>query len=1525
MSKFAKQLTAMLLSGMLVIGSAFGSVFAAEMDAGPGQTSAVAVEEAAAIGEGSEKTVDAAETSEAISEEEATDESATADDAIIDEVSEKEEEALAETPEENEADTAWEANQEEDEAAITEDTEQEDAGADSVRNIEEETSEPVDSVETVEEVSDPIEETDAESEEETEEEEAVTEAEAEVASDVAESDNTETVPEQEEDFQTGDVVLDAADEQDAMEGQEAADEAYDLTGTEAPAETETISSDAMMDVVSSGTCGDNLTWTLDDEGTLSISGTGEMINYNNENDIPWSSSKSSIKTVIIEDGVTNIGGHVFNNCSNLTSITIPDSVTSIGEWALRNCSSLASITLPEGLTSIGISAFSGCSSLTSITIPERMTSIGISAFSYCSGLTSITISDSVTSIGKEAFYGCSSLTSVTIPNSVTDFGDNAFFNCSSLTSIQILDGVTSIGNYAFSNCSSLTSITIPGSVTSFGNYAFCRCSSLTSIQIPDGGTSIGVNAFYECSSLITIEVDSNNSYFSSLDGVLFNKNQTMLICCPVKKSGNYLIPNTVTTIGEDAFYSTNLTSITIPESVKRIGYYAFADCSNLSDVYYTGSRDKWDQVDIYDSGNDRLLYEGVHCAGDIEVTEISLDKTSATLIKGGTLQLSFTVAPTNATVQSVSWNCSDEDVASVNKDGRVRGYSLGTATITATAMDGSGVTATCTVTVVNNDLCAFAEGTEENYVDVMVPAGKNSELRVTVSAIDDSELSSQWYKYDRDESKYIAIQGATDLSYTVASAEEKYYFEVSDQYGNRSGVEFSTHVDNCLHAYVEGTDSSEVDIYLAPGESTELRVTVSANDERELSSQWYDGRGMAIEGAVGTSYTIEPVTGQTHYEFCVRDQYGSIAYARFYVHMHIENHLQAYAQGTGDTEAYLYVTTGESAKLQVNVSADDKRNLRYQWFKIVPDGWGKLEYYKINGATGTSYTINSVTGFTRYSCEVEDQYSNQAEVRFYTCIAGFGSAQTIACGDAVSASANSEAGGGSYPVFRFIPAQTAKYVMYSTDGVDDPYLEILNESHDSLVRTASPFEDPAVEYDGKGHFRVEQVLEEGKTYYLVVGTYSNSSSCVLHLEKVSVAVTGIKLNKTSASLNITKTLQLTATVLPDDATDKAITWSSSNTKAATVDSNGKVKGVGTGTATITATAADGSGVTATCKVTVSKLSVANATVSGLTAKTYTGKALTQTPTVVLGATTLKLNTDYTLSYSNNTNVGTASLIITGIGNYTGTKTATFAINKAAQSITAKASAASVAVGKTVTVSITGAKGTKSYKSSNTAVATVTTAGKVVAKKVGAVTITATSGATTNYKAASKTVKIMVVPAATTSLTAVNQATGIKLSWNKVTGANGYKIYRGSTLVKTITSGSTVTFTDTKANTNGTKYTFKIVAKAATGDSTLSKSVVAYRVARPAISSATNSAAGKMTVKWAKNAKATGYQIQYSTSKTFASGNKAVSVTSASTVSKVIGSLTKSNTYYVRIRTYKTVGSTKYWSAWSAAKTVKISK
>ena len=228
-----------------------------------------------------------------------------------------------------------------------------------------------------------------------------------------------------------------------------------------------------------------------------------------------------------------------------------------------------------------------------IEIPEKVicksktytvTSIGDYALRECSSLTSVTIPNSVTYIGDYAFSECSSLTSMTIPNSVTYIGDFAFSGCSSLTSVTIPNSVTAIGKAAFYYCSRLTSVTIPNSVTSIGVFAFRECGSLTSVTIPNSVTSIGICAFSECRSLESINVDPGNVNYSTIYGILYNKDATSLICCPGAKV-TVTIPNSVTAIGEYAFYwCSSLTSVTIPNSVTSIGEHAFSSCRSLTSV-----------------------------------------------------------------------------------------------------------------------------------------------------------------------------------------------------------------------------------------------------------------------------------------------------------------------------------------------------------------------------------------------------------------------------------------------------------------------------------------------------------------------------------------------------------------------------------------------------------------------------------------------------------------------------------------------------------------------------------------------------------------------------------------------------------------------------------------------------------------------------------------------------------------------------------------------------------------------------
>lgn len=273
-----------------------------------------------------------------------------------------------------------------------------------------------------------------------------------------------------------------------------------------------------------------------------------------------------------------------------SSYSIPNGVTSIGDGAFYYQDGLSSVTIPNSVTSIGNYAFYNCKGLSSVTIPNSVTSIGNDAFSYCSGLTSVTIPGRVTSIGSSAFSGCSGLTSVNIPSSVTSIGGNAFFNCSGLTSLTISNGVKSIGYHAFANCDKLKNVTIPSSVTSIGSSAFADCSGLKSIN-----------------------VDPKNVSYISENGVLFNYDKTILLQYPAGKAdASYVIPDSVTGIYPRAFASCNgLTSVTIPDKIV-INNHSFDKCTNLSNVYYSGTEKQWNNVYLYDEYI--LCYPTIHFA-----------------------------------------------------------------------------------------------------------------------------------------------------------------------------------------------------------------------------------------------------------------------------------------------------------------------------------------------------------------------------------------------------------------------------------------------------------------------------------------------------------------------------------------------------------------------------------------------------------------------------------------------------------------------------------------------------------------------------------------------------------------------------------------------------------------------------------------------------------------------------------------------------------------------------------------------
>ena len=961
---------------------------------------------------------------------------------------------------------------------------------------------------------------------------------------------------------------------------------------------------AIKDKTYAATYGD-LTYEVQDDGTIKITDCNES-----------ASGALTIPSTIDGKKVASIGYRAFNYCRGLTNITIPDSVTSIGSSAFSSCSSLTSITIPEGVTSIGERAFGWCGSLTSVTISEGVTSIGNGAFSECSSLTNINVEkenssyssidgilfnktqtvimkypgekkgtsyeipNSVTNIGDEAFYGCSSLTNITIPNSVTSIGNSAFNYCRGLTNITIPDSVTSIGSSAFSSCSSLTSITIPEGVTSIGSHAFGWCDSLTNITIPDSVTSIGNSAFSWCSSLTNINVSDNNKNYSSVSGVLFNKDKTEIIIYPEgKKDINYSIPEGVTSIGNSAFSwcdslinitipnsvtsignsafswcdslinitipegvtgigksafisCDSLINITIPNSVTSIGDTAFCSCNGLTKVLCLGNAPSLGDDVFKNTGSDLKIYAKNGLTGyDTNGWEKYSDKIIRYNEGLKESNVTFTSASQKAKIELADDNFKEiasiksyenynKNVISIDSDGNITTLKNGTTNVKAVVQyfDGIEIILNEKVVVDIKPQVVGLDKTSYTFNDT-----KNMQLKATILPNQASNTKLNW----TSDNKSVATVDGNGVVTPVKNGT----CNITATTADGTNIKGNCNITVDIKPQVVGLDKTSYTFN--DTKNMQLKATILPNQASNTKLNWtsdnksvatVDGNGVVTPVKNGTcnitATTADGTNIKGNCNITVDFKVKSISFS---------------------TTSYTITSVNQTPSFRATISPSNAANKSVKWTSS-DENVAKVSTIGVIKPVknGTCKIIATTTDGTNLSASIDITVDIKA---------------TKITLDKTNINLTNEKYSDKITA-KIEPSEASDKVRYT--------------SSDESVATVSS--DGVVTAVGSGTCRITVAPTDGSKV---------TASCDV---TVDIKTTGMKLDKTNYTFNKAETIKINPVITPSKASKK-LTWTSSNTKVAIVSSDGKVTPVGKGTCKIIATTTDGTNLSAICNIT----------------------------------------------------------------------------------------------------------------------------------------------------------------------------------------------------------------------------------------------------------------------------------------------------------------------------------------------------
>ena len=823
----------------------------------------------------------------------------------------------------------------------------------------------------------------------------------------------------------------------------------------------------------------------------------------------------------------------------ITTVIINNGVTSIGNYAFFYCDSLTNITIPSSITDIGYNAFSGCRSLTNITIPNGVTCIGDGAFSNCNGLTDIAIPDSVIGIDSYAFLGCSSLTSITIPEGVTCIDEGTFSGCSGLTNITIPDGVTSIGDHAFSGCSGLTNITIPDGVTSIGDYAFSYCSSLTSVTIGNGVTSIGEEAFRDCNSLIDIT-----------------------------------IPDSVTNIGHYAFYDCiSLAKIDIPDSLTDIGNFSF------DNTYFYNDESNWENGVLY-IGN--VLYRVKSYIGG------SYTVRDGTKIIAGCSFYSFSagIGARNLTEIIIP-----DSVVSIGYEAFYGCSNLATITISDS--------------VTHIDYCAFDEtayyNNESNWENGVLYIGKvlykaksdlsgNYNIHEGTKSISCHAFAGRIEEAACIELKSVNIPNSViDIgSFAFGGCISLTSIDVDPSnkfYQSENCVLFNKGKTELLQYPSAKTQTS----YILPDSVISIGDHAFKNCSNLTTITIPDSVTSIGSYAFSYCYSLTNITipdgvtniGEGAYLRCSR--LTSIALPNSIIS--IGNY--AFEDCTALKDVYYSGTEEQWDSIHIGGFGNNtlkNATIHFQSSGNVKVSGISLDRSSISVSIGSSEQLNaSVKPENAQNKTVRWESSNPAVA---SVSAGLVTAKSK--GTAIITARTDDGG----------------YTATCTVTVSQPVTGIsLNQSSISIIKGKTYQLSASIQPSGasnrnvtwsSSNSNIATVSSSGKVSAKAAGTAtitvktkdgSKTAKCTVTVKNEPIKVTGVSLNRSQITLFAGKSENLTAAVKPSNAANKGITWQSSNTNVATVDSSGRITARTEGTATITVKTND-NGKTAKCTVTV---------------------------------------------------------------------------------------------------------------------------------------------------------------------------------------------------------------------------------------------------------------------------------------------------------------------------------------------------